>query len=51
MKQFNENNNSQTARLSPDTIAFMMSSGFTPSGNWYQWVKNRNQQTKPVDER
>jgi hypothetical protein len=39
MERSNQSNKSKNYRVSPDTVAFMMSSGFSPEGNWYQWVK------------
>jgi hypothetical protein len=42
-------NKSTTYRVSPDTVAFMMSSGFSADGNWYQWVKKNNQQSHTTD--
>ena len=37
-------NKSKTYRVSPDTVAFMLSSGFSTDGSWYQWVKKNRQQ-------
>jgi len=38
-------NKSKTYRVSPDTVAFMLSSGFSTDGSWYQWVKKNRQQS------
>jgi hypothetical protein len=29
--------------VSDDTVAFMLSNGFSPNGQWYQWYKSRHQ--------
>jgi murein tripeptide amidase MpaA len=45
MEKSNQSNKSTTYRVTPDTVAFMMSSGFSPDGNWYKWVKKNGQKT------
>jgi hypothetical protein len=39
MEKSNQSNKSTTYRVTPDTVAFMLSNGFSTDGSWYQWVK------------
>jgi mannose/cellobiose epimerase-like protein (N-acyl-D-glucosamine 2-epimerase family) len=49
MEKTNQSKNkSTTYRVSQDTVAFMMASGFSPEGNWYQWAKKNGE---AVDDR
>jgi hypothetical protein len=44
MEKTNQSKNkSTTYRVSPDTVAFMMASGFSPEGNWYKWAKKNGE--------
>ncbi|NJR51685.1 MAG: hypothetical protein HC780_20985 [Leptolyngbyaceae cyanobacterium CSU_1_3] len=51
MKQFNKVNKSQTVDVSDDTVAFMLSNGFTTDGNWYKWYQSRHQQAKQTPDK
>ncbi len=50
MKRLNQSSESQVKDIlvdvSDDTVAFMLSNGFSPDGNWYKWYKSRHQQRK-----
>ncbi|WP_181314421.1 hypothetical protein [Phormidesmis priestleyi] len=53
MKRFNQPNQpnkSQIIDVSDETVAFMLSNGFSTDGSWYKWYKNRHQQPRVTEQ-